>query len=424
MNSEELKHILKTGEEQFNTAAWEKMSQKLDVIMPVKKVSIFSPKNLIFSGAAVVALVAGIYVSTNNTESKKEQISSAKVGKISPIKKENENQLISKKSRDNSISSQNISEEKVKLNQSEDLKNQEQFSTDLKNPLLPVLPIYTNDTRDKIQLETKQTDRDNQEKFVLPIVRKFYCKNEEITLKNDNSSSSLDIFDDTDNMEVSILPNQSKTFKLKKAGKYTFRHPKLDGSKVDYIFVDAFEIINSKTIDFAFENEIIYEKGLPYINLNSKDFTSNSSWKTTKGLISEQSENTKLRVLNKGKYEVSLNFVDENLCKSTKTETISIDEEYNLMAPTAFIPTDNDARKNRFIPFALTKRNVQFEMIILDPQTNRIVFKSNSAENAWDGIDMNSGELVGVNKSFIWKVVLKNPEPKEKSEYTGTIVRL
>ncbi len=424
MNSEELKHILKTGEEQFDSLAWEKMSRKLDILMPVKKVSFFSPKNLILSGAAAVAIVAGIYVSINNTQSKKELISSDNTDKTSSIKKENENQVISEKSTESSNSSQNISEEKLNLSRSEDLKNQDGFSSDTKNTLLPGLPIYANENQDKKQAENKQIIIENQEKYVLPNVQKFYCQNEEITLKNDNSSSSLDIFDDTDNMEVSILPNQSKTFKLKKACKYNFRHPKFDGGHSNFSFVHAFEIISAKTVDFSFENELIYEKGLPYINLSAKDFTSNSSWKANKGLIVDQTENTKLRVLNKGKYDVSLNFVDENSCKSTKTETISIEEEYNLMAPSGFRPLDLDARTNRFIPFALTKRNVQFEMIIVDPQTSRIVFKSNSAENAWDGIDMNSGELVFVNKLFIWKVILKNPEPKEKSEYTGTIVRL
>jgi len=37
---------------------------------------------------------------------------------------------------------------------------------------------------------------------------------------------------------------------------------------------------------------------------------------------------------------------------------------------------------------------------------------------------MNTGELVEENKSYVWKVVLQNPEKGESPEYMGTIVRL
>ena len=42
----------------------------------------------------------------------------------------------------------------------------------------------------------------------------------------------------------------------------------------------------------------------------------------------------------------------------------------------------------------------------------------------WDGIDRNTGKLVDENKSFVWKVILENPEINEKPEYIGTVVRL
>ncbi|MES2588168.1 MAG: hypothetical protein V4622_04255 [Bacteroidota bacterium] len=422
MNSEELKNILKNGEESYNPQAWESLSKKLDLAMPVSNSSFFSSTNIFIAGISALIIGVGIYFLTTSTgsvyKSEELKVKSEKLG----IKNETSTDSISPNSVDSA--SQNTTNSVSKHLTSSVSKNSNAvLNFEKKNVKPDLITPVTEDTRDKKQVEVKQFDNDNQTKFILPKIKKFYCSNEEITIKNENNSP-LSIFDDTDNVEVSILGKDTKTFKLKKSGKYYFRNPKLDNTKVDYIFSDAFEIISPKTIDFYFEREIIYDKGLPYITLSTKDFYQNTSWKSSKGIFTEQAENTKLRVFNKGNYEVSLTQIDENSCKSTKTETISIDEEYNLMAPNAFRPLDLDDRTNHFIPFALTKRNVQFEMIILDPQTGRIVFKSNSDENAWDGIDINTGELVGVNKSFIWKVNLKNPEVKEKSEYTGTILRL
>jgi hypothetical protein len=99
-------------------------------------------------------------------------------------------------------------------------------------------------------------------------------------------------------------------------------------------------------------------------------------------------------------------------------------EDYNLLAPTAFRPSSNDPRNNHFMPFALTQRSTGFELMIIDPETGRTVFKSTSAENAWDGTDMNSEQADKVNKSYIWKVKLIQPERGEKSEYSGTILRM
>ena len=76
------------------------------------------------------------------------------------------------------------------------------------------------------------------------------------------------------------------------------------------------------------------------------------------------------------------------------------------------------------MPMALTVRDVQFNMIIIDPKSGNVVFETNNASNGWDGIDKNTGQMTRPNTAYIWKVVLQNPEPGERSEYSGTITRL
>ena len=76
------------------------------------------------------------------------------------------------------------------------------------------------------------------------------------------------------------------------------------------------------------------------------------------------------------------------------------------------------------MPYALTIREVRFELVILDPDNGAVVFKTSDAQNAWDGIDMRNGQLIPAQKAYIWKVVLQDALPNEKTTYTGTIVRI
>ena len=76
------------------------------------------------------------------------------------------------------------------------------------------------------------------------------------------------------------------------------------------------------------------------------------------------------------------------------------------------------------MPYALTERNTDFSMLIIDPTNGVTLFETSDATNGWNGTNRTTGQLVDANKAFIWIVKLKNPLPGEKSEYKGTIVRM
>jgi len=89
----------------------------------------------------------------------------------------------------------------------------------------------------------------------------------------------------------------------------------------------------------------------------------------------------------------------------------------NAFSPESFIPA-----KQTFMPRALVDRNTDFNLVIFD-QSGGIVFETNDASNAWDGIDKRNGQMVEANKTLVWKVAIKNPLDGEKPVYQGTVVR-
>ena len=111
-------------------------------------------------------------------------------------------------------------------------------------------------------------------------------------------------------------------------------------------------------------------------------------------------------------------------CSSTEKIKITANEDYNLLAVNAFNPQSRDERNAKFMPYALTIRDVRFELIVIDPDNGGIVFKTKDAQNAWDGTDQRNGQMVPAQKAYIWKVVLQDALPSEKTTYSGTIVRI
>jgi hypothetical protein len=174
------------------------------------------------------------------------------------------------------------------------------------------------------------------------------------------------------------------------------------------------------------EDELNYETGLPIIRGEVQTFEETIKWKVDK-VVSANSSKAKTAAFyffEKGQFDIEVIVSNEKGCSSIERKTISISEDYNLLAVNAFNPLSGDSRKNTFMPYALTKRNTAFSLIIIDADNGGIIFESSDASNPWDGIDKRNGKLVSESKTFIWKVTLTSPEKNEKSVYKGTITRI
>jgi len=168
---------------------------------------------------------------------------------------------------------------------------------------------------------------------------------------------------------------------------------------------------------------INYEDGTPRIKLTAESNGSDITWSANGALQNKKSRSVELLAFKGQTYTISAQAQLDG-CVSTEKIKITANEDYNLLAVNAFNPSSSNERNARFMPYALTIREVRFELVILDPDNGAVVFKTSDAQNAWDGIDMRNGQLIPAQKAYIWKVVLQDALPNEKTTYTGTIVRI
>lgn len=416
------KDILKEGQEAYDPKAWEKVSRRLDQSMPVKGKT-FSPKNLLIGGTAALVVGAGLYFLIDSEEkANTQQLSTNKTEQSAadeaPVVTKQENPA----TENNTISQEKPGKESDKVSvYSGSSGNGSQNKEENVGPLVKEHNEYKDP---ELTINEPVKPASNSARFVLPKHAALYCLNDEAEFFNSNENRCM-LTDESGNVVASLAGNAKTKVQLSKTGAYYFRYPKFDQKNAENFETEkAFTVHGPQAPEFSFENEITYQNGIPFITLRAQDFGSGMSWSSDKGEIAEQAENTKIIVFRKGDYQVSLEKKDQYACVAKKTQTITIREDYNLLAPTAFRPASNDPRNNHFMPFALKQRNTGFELVIIDPETGRTVFKSISPENVWDGVDMNSEQADKVNKSYIWKVKLNQPEPGEKSEYNGTVLRL
>lgn len=186
----------------------------------------------------------------------------------------------------------------------------------------------------------------------------------------------------------------------------------------------SFNVNSVPTSDFDFVNldEILLD-GLPTTEVSTISLGINHEWKYGKQTAS--GSEAAPHFFTKGSHDIELIVTGVNGCKSSITKRVNIENNYNLLAVNAFDPRSLDARNNRFIPRALVeRRGVKFSMIIVDHTDGHIMYETSDASQGWDGIDRATGEQLGYQKTFIWKVSIENPEAGENSVYGSSAIIL
>lgn len=127
-------------------------------------------------------------------------------------------------------------------------------------------------------------------------------------------------------------------------------------------------------------------------------------WKINGKPVSDRSEfNHTFR--EEGAYQVKLTATNANGCSSESSQIVTIQENFNLLAPTAINPASNNYASATFIPAALYILERPFVMTIFDKE-GQLVFTTTTTENPWDGRSLNNSEAPA--GSYIWQVELKN----------------
>jgi len=413
-----IKSALEGHEMPYDNNAWNSFEKKLN-----KPNAPIKPFKFWFFGTSIIAVItisSLLYFSSKQEEKSDKPVEK----KTDLIEKSNSQSTTSKKTK--SEKTKGIQDEKISSNELE-AKEDDKKETKTKLILPEVNEVLVKEITKDLKLDEEITTpkKENSvitKKVTEPDVPSFSnkCLGENLKVINKNDESMTLIF--PSGKKVSVAESATENIKLSEEGKYEL----LVNSKQKETYNSFFSVFENPKASLLVEDELNYETGLPIIRGEVQTFEETIKWKVDK-VVSANSSKAKTAAFyffEKGQFELEVIVSNDKGCSSTEIKTIIISEDYNLLAVNAFNPLSDDRRKNTFMPYALTKRNTAFSLIIIDADNGGIIFESSDASNPWDGIDKRNGKLVSESKTFIWKVTLTSPEKNEKSVYKGTITRI
>ena len=418
-NIEDLfKEALKDQELPYNKDAWSKMNKKLNTRNPKSSNGL---KWILGATGAAVIIAAYLFLDSNNEASQIQVEITKQENKLEDKRKETEKESATEISNKTEIEVE--TQEPVVVKSPENsitccddiyqkpldeamLKNtKSETGTELQQPVYREVEIITtksDETRAPLHLTTP----------------KDHCLNQNFTYKNTNDESIF-ILSPQENLEE-ITSKQTLDFKLDEKGMYQIGTL---NQNQEFIAALSFNVYEPKNIQLSVDDYLNFENGLPELNVQA--FSENQiSWYINNVQSTKTGLKENFLLFNKGSYSIKAFTRDANGCESSDEVSFFVEKNYNLLAVNAFTPNSFDDRNTTFMPFALKNRNTPFKMIIIDPTNGAVIFETSDANQAWRGINKNTGELVKQNTSFVWKVILQNPEQGESPEYMGTVVRL
>ena len=422
----------------YNAEAWSSLSSKLDVEMPVSQGTAPAASKLkwfIASSSVIILSIATYFlifhdrtgtgtesntennpITNNETSFEKasnERSNSKSEDTPEDIKVANSNSSGSVESESNSADSQVNnktvrSEEKEYVN-ANDVANENSNSNE---------NIIVNDNDGKN--ESIETDNNKGSELnntsggglSIPFVEDV-CEGASFKINNTNE---VPLLVSGSGVQITLPANTIKTISIEKEGNYILRT--LNG----HLTEDAltFRVKRAPIVDFTIDRDTKFDNGLPTTIVNTDVIGERFEWRFNKQRVTGRSAAAHFYA--KGDQDIELTVTANNGCTTTAIKSLYIDKKYNLMAENAFVPTDNDPRNSTFMPYALTVRDVNFTLIVLDPTDGHMVYKTSDSSKGWDGTDMKTGRPVAYERSYIWKVVILNTEPNEQNEYGGNII--
>ncbi|MBX2948926.1 MAG: hypothetical protein KF704_06580 [Crocinitomicaceae bacterium] len=430
----------------YNPAAWDALNNRLDKIQQapgnIQKPSSSGSGMKWIAGSAVVVIVSSalIFMFSTDDSSGKNKVAAG----MTPIEQSGSNPTTSGNqpttpettltAKDHSGTSVNTSDQKNDRQSSgqgipagdKSLRTEAKLpATTFKNTASdytqasnPTGKTTASDTyKADVTGGTVHPNGDNHKaELFFPDIDYTICEHSSVSIANKNSTADL-IITSPNGKEQVIPAGKTINYQTGEAGVYTITAKKQAAGGTSFI------VKESPRVDFMMNDEIKYENGIPSIPLESYSDAAGFEWSFEGNSIKQYGTKAYAHFYKKGIHEITLTGKNSSGCKNSVTKSVTIDEDYNLLAPSAFMPQSDDIRKNKFIPIALTMRNTDFRLLIIEPRTGAVIYETTSKEG-WDGIDRNTNRMVEENKSYAWKVILATPEPGEPKEYSGIVVRL
>lgn len=415
-----IKQSLENHEMPYNASAWTTMQAKLDVVKPVTSPA--SNLKWYISAASVVAVGIISYVALNNsTETVNETPIQANKTELVENKT---NSTVQKNTPTTPTAAPSNTNDVTVDNSTSNQRANSTANNSVQSNTLVMTSNGNGSDNDKGDSGTNSSNGSNNENstigtatqnkiknYVLPKVADI-CEGETTTIKNTNDVA---LIIDGPDMHFIIPANSERKVRMNKEG----AHEISVQAEQNLTKSSTFLVKRAPKTDFIIDIDTKFENGLPTTKLETSVPGVEHSWVIGKSRV--YGKNVDAHFYKSGNHDVTLTVKDANGCSNSATKSIRIDEKYNLMAVNSFIPEDIDSRNNTFMPFALTQRNVKFNLIVIDPTDGHTVFQSNDASNAWNGIDKNTGNGVTYGMTYIWKVTIENAEPNENNEYAGNI---
>lgn len=249
-------------------------------------------------------------------------------------------------------------------------------------------------------------------KLALPLT---VCLNEEVAITNPNAS--LPVFvTEANGKQTEISGGKKLTLTAKQAGTITVR----SGEHTDYITVNE----NTAKLYIDVDPSVLFENGIPTLKFKVPGMKDNLTWSSNIKGDEVKGDTYIVHPYTEKAVNVTVTSTNDFGCKVEEQQMVRVEQPYNLLAPNGFRPNSSDVRNTTFMPYALTQRTVNFDMIVIDPRTGAVVYSTSDATQGWNGIDKRTGEMVAEGSVWAWRVIIKNPNVGEPTEYSGTITRM
>ncbi len=398
-----IKNSLDNYELPYDSNAWDQLSKKLDVSMPVKN----KPRFKSWMAASVIAVaVATAFYSTRPSETPtKNATSKLEKTELTSDNKANTSTTITDKKE--TAQAKVVSSKLTVICPAPKLVEEVKVET-------KEVQIITPRKNEVIEIKTNVVSNDARV-TISPV--SSLCLGEATEIKNTNSVDIL-IISSTDKTIV-VKAKTSILLTPKTSGEYEIGYLKGD----NFISKEKFNVFAGPRADFDTDSETSYnEKGLPTVSFKAIANANEYNWTFEKHAHSIDTKEAEVHYYKAGTYKITLTTTGENGCKTSETNKITV-KDYNLLASNAINLSDESGKNNVFMPYALTVRNTRFILTILDPVSGETIFQTIDPSQPWDGTDKRTGNIV-TGSNFIWNVVIANPQPGENANYKGVITRL
>ena len=223
------------------------------------------------------------------------------------------------------------------------------------------------------------------------------------------------------NLSLEVLTDLS--YDINEYGNYIFNEQGI------YKFKAGFDVNgNIETDEFAVtvlskpQTKVIAEMdlvdgGRPQYTFNHESVNYSSIRRWMNGREVDSSNEWTSCFVKRGVYEIKQVAYSAAGCTDTAYKTVTINNDYNLLAPDAFTP-NGDGMNDTWLPMALKDPVYEFSLEIRDLRGN-LVFKTSDANSEWEGPADATPAGAGAQNTYVWKAVVQYKGATE--HYGGTI---